>query len=332
MKYEKVVLLTGGAGFIGSAFLLLFVLKYENWLFINLDKLTYAGTLSNLTEVNNKKNYIFIKGDIADKKLVKNIFREYSVDFVLNFAAESHVDKSIVDSESFINTNILGTANLLNISLNYWLNLEGKKKLSFRFIQISTDEVYGYLLQGDAVFTEESVIRPSSPYSASKASADMLCYSYYITYEFPVIITRSSNNYGNNQHREKLIPTIINKLIMDQKVPLYGNGKNIRDWIHVHDNCYAIEMILNKGMSGQVYNIGANNEINNTDIVYKISKILGKDRDCIEFVGDRPGHDFRYGVNNNKLRSLGWVPVIDFDSGLEDVINHYERKIKNQSF
>lgn len=304
------ILVTGGAGFIGSNFIHYMLKKYD-YKIINLDKLTYAGNLENLKSIKNNKNYSFIKGDICDKNLVSNILKD--CDTVINFAAESHVDRSIETPEIFLQTNVQGTLNLLNCAL---------KKGIQKFIQISTDEVYGSIKEG--YFTESTPISPNSPYSASKASADLFALAYFKTYGLPVIITRCSNNYGPYQYPEKLIPFFISRLLENKKVPLYGDGGNIRDWLYVEDHCRGIDLALHKGKIGEVYNIGGHNEKTNLEITKIILKKLGKDENLIEFVKDRPGHDRRYAISNDKIKTeLGFEPQYSFDEGINATIEWY---------
>jgi len=306
------LLITGGAGFIGSNFIRYIFDKYPEYQIINLDKLTYAGNLENLSDISGNSNYSFVKGDITDRKLVDELASK--VDVIINFAAETHVDRSIDDPIPFITTNIIGTQVLMESALKY------KHK---KYIQISTDEVYGDIMEGE--FDENSLIKPSSPYSASKASADMLVLSYFRTYKLPAIITRCSNNYGKYQYPEKLIPFFVKKLISGGNVPLYGNGSNVRDWLHVTDHCSAIDLVLHKGKIGEVYNIGANNEHSNIEITKKILDILGLSYDKIDFVTDRQGHDARYAIDASKIKdSLGWKALIDFDDEFRDTVRWYQ--------
>ena len=332
--FKETILVTGGAGFIGSNFLNYMVKKYPDIFFINLDKLTYAGNLENLKSIENSENYKFIKGDIADKNLIDSIFKKFSPEKVVNFAAESHVDRSILDPEIFIKSNILGTYNLLEIARRYWNN--NKKKL---FIHVSTDEVYGSLGE-EGYFYENTPYAPNSPYSASKASADFLVRAYNKTFGLPAIITNCSNNYGPYQFPEKLIPLMIINALNSKKLPIYGDGKNVRDWLFVLDHCKAIEIVLFKGKSGEKYNIGGNNEWENIKIVKKICSILQKKKengelknfknlpekfeDLITFVKDRPGHDRRYAICSEKIKKeLGWTPETDFETGLKITIDWY---------
>ncbi len=304
------VLITGGAGFIGSNFIKYYIKQHREDEIVNLDLLTYAGNLDNLKDIEHNPRYKFIKGDICDCDIVKRAMQGCSA--VLNFAAESHVDRSINDTASFIRTNIIGTHSLLEI---------GKELDVKKFLQISTDEVYGSIEKG--VFTEKSLLNPSSPYSASKASADIICISYFKTYKMPIVITRSSNNYGSCQYPEKIIPLFITNILKNKKVPLYGDGLNIRDWLYVEDNCSAIDLVLHKGEDGQTYNVASGIEMTNLELCSKILKAMNKTKDCIEFVQDRPGHDRRYAVDAGKIKSLGWKPRVDFEEGLIKTIEWY---------
>ena len=305
------ILVTGGAGFIGSCFIRHIFNKYPDYKIINLDALTYCGSLDNLKDITSS-NYEFVRGNICDKKLVRELMPQ--VDCVINFAAESHVDNSLTNPEIFVDTNVKGTLNLLQASL------ETKVK---KYIQISTDEVYGSLGY-DGYFTEESPLAPNSPYSASKAGADLLVRAYNKTYGLPAIITRCSNNYGPYQYPEKLIPFFIKKLINGEKVPVYGDGMNVRDWIYVYDHCNAVDTVLHKGKIGEIYNIGAHREKTNIDIVRLILKALHKGEDYIEYVADRPGHDKRYAICSDKITSeLGWKPKVTFEEGISSTISWY---------
>lgn len=321
------ILITGGAGFIGSNFIKYMVSKY-NYRFIVLDKLTYAGNINNLTEIINNNKIHFVKGDITNSELVYKVFKQFDINIVINFAAESHVDRSINDPETFITTNIIGTQTLLKVANDMWLLDSSKKndinyKIGTKFIQISTDEVYG-TLSSSGFFTELSNLSPNSPYSASKASADLLVRAYSQTYGLPVNITRCSNNYGPHQFPEKLIPLVINNALKGKGIPIYGDGKQVRDWLHVEDHCRAIDIVLHKGQEGEVYNIGGNNEKTNIDIVRYILKFLGIDENIIEFVDDRLGHDRRYAINNKKIsEDLDWHPIYTFNQGLDMTINWY---------
>jgi len=301
------ILVTGGAGFIGSNFVHYLIDKYP-YKIIVLDKLTYAGNLDNLSDI--RKGIIFIKGDICDRKVVSRAMR--GCDIVLNFAAETHVDRSIIDAGVFVRTDILGTYTLLE---------EAKKQGIKRFIQISTDEVYGSIEIGS--FTEESPLLPNSPYAASKAGADLLCRSYFKTYNFPVLITRSSNNYGPYQHPEKFIPVVILNALENKPIPVYGDGRNVRDWIYVEDNCQAIDIVMQKGEPGEIYNIGGGNERKNIETCKLILREIGKGEELISFVKDRPGHDRRYSVSSDKIKKLGWEPRTSFEEGLSKTIKWY---------
>lgn len=308
----KTVLVTGGAGFIGSCFIRHILKKYPECKVINLDALTYCGNLENLKDVENNPNYQFIRGNICDKKLVRNIIK--GCNYVVNFAAESHVDNSIKRPEIFVETNVMGTLNLLQASIESDIE---------RYLQVSTDEVYG-TLEETGYFYETSPIQPNSPYSASKASADLLVRAYHETYGLPVLITRCSNNYGPYQYPEKLIPFFISKLLNGEKVPVYGDGMNVRDWLYVYDHCEAIDRVLHSGKIGDVYNIGGHNEKTNLEITKLILDAMGKDEDSIEFVEDRLGHDKRYAISNNKISSqLDWQPSITFEEGIKLTIDWY---------
>lgn len=304
------ILVTGGAGFIGSNFIRYILNKHSDYKVINLDKLTYSGNLNNLKDVRESKNYRFIKADICNKKAVDTAVK--CSDFVVNFAAESHVDRSIKNSAEFIRTNIDGTRSLLDAARRHRID---------RFIHISTDECYGDIRGGFS--GEDDRLLPNSPYAASKAAADLLCRSYFKTYGLPVVITRSSNNFGPYQYPEKVIPLFITNAIENKPLPLYGDGKNIRDWIYVVDNCSAIDFILHKGRPGQVYNIGGDSQLRNIAISKQILKLLGKDNSMISFVKDRPGHDRRYALSSKKIESLGWKREYDFEEALESTVKWY---------
>lgn len=309
------ILVTGGAGFIGSNFIRYLLREHPDWHIINLDKLTYAGNLENLEDVADNPRYRFVHADIADRELVHHLFQKERFELVANLAAESHVDRSILDPAPFMETNVKGTQVLLEAARRY-----GVKK----FLQVSTDEVYGSLGPDDPPFTEESPIQPNSPYSASKAAADLVARAYYITYGLPVVITRCSNNYGPFQHAEKFLPTVILNALADKPIPVYGDGLNVRDWIHVDDHCRALDLVLQKGKVGEVYNVGANNEHSNLDIAKTILQLMGKPESLITFVQDRPGHDRRYAVNAQKIhRQLGWGRSVIFTEGLARLIQWY---------
>jgi len=310
------IIVTGGAGFIGSNFVK-YILENYNYKIFNFDKLTYAGNLENLSDIENHPDYKFIKGDICDKEFVESTIKKYKIDTIINFAAESHVDRSILGSREFMVTNVLGTQVLLDAVKNFGLE---------KYLQVSTDEVYGSLPEDrkDLLFTEKTPVTTNSPYSASKASADLLCNSYFHTHKIPVLITRCSNNYGPYQFPEKLIPLMIAKALDNEKLPVYGDGKNVRDWLFVEDHCSAICEVLHKGKLGEIYNIGGNNEWYNIDIVKLILKLLAKGEDHITYVKDRPGHDRRYAIDSTKImKELGWKPNYQFAEGIEKTINWY---------
>jgi dTDP-glucose 4,6-dehydratase len=301
---------TGGAGFIGSNFVRYMLAEHEDVHIVNLDKLTYAGNLENLRGVDDDPRYTFVQGDICDAAAVGEALR--GADAVVNFAAETHVDRSISGPQDFISTDVLGTHTLL----------EAVRRLRIpRFLQISTDEVYGSIEEG--AFTEESDLDPSSPYSASKAGADLLVLAYHRTFGTPVLITRSSNNYGPYQYPEKIVPLFITNAIDELQLPVYGDGLNVRDWLYVEDNCAGIDLVLQKGMPGQVYNIGGGNEVQNLTITHQILELLGKGEEFIRFVTDRPGHDRRYAIDCAKLRALGWRPGVAFETGLARTVEWY---------
>ena len=314
----KKILITGGAGFIGANFVHYILNKYDDYKVFNLDKLTYAANLDNLSSIVNNNNYIFIKGDICNKEFIENLFKKENFDIVVNFAAESHVDRSISDPSIFINTNVVGTQILLDACKKYNVS---------RFHQVSTDEVYGDLPldRSDLLFNENNNINPSSPYSASKASADLIVKAYYKTFNLPVTISRCSNNYGKFQHEEKLIPLMIKRALNNDKLPVYGNGLNVRDWLHVYDHCSAIDLIIHEGKVGEIYNVGGNNEKSNIEIVKEILATLGKSEELIYYVKDRKGHDLRYAINSLKLQNeLNWKPKYSLDEGLKETINWYK--------
>lgn len=323
------ILVTGGAGFIGSNFVR-HMLSRHNYTIVNLDSLTYAGNLQNLKDIERTERYHFVKGDIRNRELLTKLFHQFDIQAVIHFAAESHVDKSIDDPEIFINTNVLGTQALLDTAKQYWKINESDKyctdyKENVKFIQISTDEVYGTLGK-EGYFTEETPLSPNSPYSASKASADLMARAYYETYKLPVVTTRCSNNYGPYQYPEKLVPLMIRHAINDIPLPVYGDGKQVRDWLHVEDHCSAIDTVLHKGRIGEVYNIGGNNEKENIEIVRTILCYLNKSEDLIENVQDRLGHDRRYAIDNSKItRELGWTPSYSFNQGIEMTIEWYKQ-------
>lgn len=311
------ILVTGGAGFIGSNFVHHMVGKYPDDQIINLDLLTYAGNLENLKAVEDKPNYKFVRGDIADRGFIMELFDRERPDIVVNFAAESHVDRSITDPGVFVRTNVMGTQVLLDAAKEYGVQ---------RYHQVSTDEVYGDLPldRPDLFFHEDTPLHTSSPYSSSKASADLFVLAYHRTYGLPVSISRCSNNYGPYHFPEKLIPLIISRALADEKLPVYGKGENVRDWLHVSDHCEAIDLIIHQGKVGEVYNVGGHNEKTNLEVVKTILKALDKPESLIEFVTDRPGHDLRYAIDPTKLETeLGWKPKYTFDTGIRQTIDWY---------
>ncbi len=331
----KTILVTGGAGFIGANFIPYFVKKYSDYKIINLDKLTYAGDIQNLSEIRENGNYEFVKGDICNRELVEYLFEKHDIRGVIHFAAESHVDNSISGPEVFIKTNVNGTFTLLDVARNYWMDAPFKYKKEYegsRFHHISTDEVYGTL--GDAgLFCEDTPYAPNSPYSSSKASSDLLVRAYYHTYGMDVTTSNCSNNYGPKQHNEKLIPTIIRKALAEENIPIYGDGRNIRDWLYVRDHCTGIDLVYHIGKSGETYNIGGRNERDNLFIVSHICSVLDYKRprndgssykDLISFVKDRAGHDRRYAIDANKIETeLGWKAQENFETGIIKTIDWY---------
>lgn len=324
---KRTVLITGGAGFIGSHVVRRFVRNYPEYLIVNADKLTYAGNLENLTDIENENNYRFEKTDIVEKQAVLDLFDRYNFDGIVHLAAESHVDRSITSPDEFVFTNIIGTVNLLNAARNKWnKSYEGKL-----FYHISTDEVFGSLGK-EGRFTEKTPYDPRSPYSASKASSDHMVRAYHHTFGLPAVISNCSNNYGPNQFPEKLIPLVINNLKNNKPVPVYGKGENIRDWLYVEDHASAIDLIFHKGTSGTTYNIGGNNEWKNIDLIHllcrlmdtKLNRAAGESEKLITFVTDRPGHDMRYAIDSSKLqKELGWSPIPEFAAGLEKTVDWY---------
>jgi dTDP-glucose 4,6-dehydratase len=321
------LLVTGGAGFIGSNFIHHILTEHPEWQVTNLDKLTYAGNLENLQDVENSPKYHFVKGDITDRTLISNLLQE-GADVVVNFAAESHVDRSILDASPFTETNIKGTQVLLDGACRHKVG---------KFIQVSTDEVYGSIDHGS--FTEASPLKPNSPYAASKAAADLLCHAYFKTYHLPVIITRCSNNFGPYQFPEKLIPLAVTNALENRKVPIYGDGLNVRDWIYVLDHCRALELVIHKGQPGEIYNLAASQEKTNLELIHRLLEIMGKPRSLITFVNDRPGHDRRYALDASKIiRELGWKPAYFFEETLPATVSWYQkcetwwRKIKSGDY
>lgn len=335
----EVILITGGAGFIGSNFIPFFLKNHPTKQVVNLDKLTYAGDLSNLKEIENHENYVFVEGDICDRGLVESLFQKYNIKGVINFAAESHVDNSITNPDTFIRTNVFGTFNLIDVARNHWMNAPHQYKNDYkdcRFHHVSTDEVYGTLGE-TGLFTEETPYAPNSPYSASKASSDFVVRSYFHTYGMNVVTTNCSNNYGPKQHNEKLIPTIIRKCLSEEPIPIYGDGKNIRDWLYVLDHCKGIDLAYKNGVASETYNIGGRNERNNLYIATIICELLDETKprttsykELITYVTDRPGHDFRYAIDASKIESeLGWKADENFESGIKKTIDWYIQKYSN---
>lgn len=320
----KTYLVTGCAGFIGSNFVHYMLEKYEDIRLINLDKLTYAGNLENLQDIEDDARHIFVQGDICDKALVTDLIAKYDPDYVINFAAESHVDRSIKNPEIFVESNVLGTVNLLQCCKDAWYDAAAKTwKEGKKYLQVSTDEVYG-ALGAEGYFMETTPLCPHSPYSASKASADMFVKAFHDTYGMPMNITRCSNNYGPYQFPEKLIPLMISRALADQSLPVYGTGENVRDWLHVEDHCAAIDLVMRKGQEGEIYNVGGHNERTNLEVVKTILRALGKPESLITYVKDRPGHDRRYAIDPGKIhRDLGWLPTISFDQGIQSTIRWY---------
>ena len=322
------ILVTGGAGFIGSNFIKMMLKKHPDYQIINIDALTYAGNLENLVEIADQPNYTFIRADIRDREKIDQVFSHYSIDAVVNFAAESHVDRSIVEPEVFLTTNIIGTQVLLDAAKKIWKRKPDDKyckeyRPGVKFLQVSTDEVYGALGE-TGMFVETMPLLPNSPYSASKASADLIVRAYNETFGLPVNITRCSNNYGPYQFPEKLIPLMINNCLEYKELPIYGDGMQIRDWLHVSDHCSAIDTVLHKGKIGEIYNIGGNCEKANIEIVKLIIRTLGKSESLLRFVQDRPGHDRRYAIDNTKITTeLGWTPAYTFQQGMEETIEWY---------
>lgn len=328
MNFEKTILITGGAGFIGSHVVRLFVNKYPQYQIVNLDKLTYAGNLENLKDIDSNPNYKFEHGDIVDENYINELFGKYSFDGVIHLAAESHVDRSITDPMAFVKTNVIGTCNLLNSAKNAWIgNFEGK-----RFYHVSTDEVYGELHDPSEFFVETTSYDPRSPYSASKASSDHFVRAYHNTYGLPIVVSNCSNNYGPNHFPEKLIPLMINNIKNGKPLPVYGKGENVRDWLFVKDHARAIDNIYHEGRNGETYNIGGNNEWKNLDLVHllcdlmdsRLGKEVGTSRNLITYVTDRAGHDLRYAIDATKLMNeLGWEPSVTFEQGLAQTVDWY---------
>jgi dTDP-glucose 4,6-dehydratase len=325
---SKKILITGGAGFIGSHVVRLFVTKYPDYQIFNLDKLTYAGNLANLQDIEHKSNYHFLKGDICDQSYIENLFVQHNFDGVIHLAAESHVDRSITDPMAFVTTNVIGTVNLLNVAKNHWKgNFAGK-----RFYHVSTDEVYGSLHDPDTFFLEDTAYDPKSPYSASKAASDHFVRAYHNTYGMPIVLSNCSNNYGPNHFPEKLIPLMIHNILQNKPLPVYGKGENVRDWLYVKDHARAIDTIYHNGKDGETYNIGGFNEWTNIDLVHLLCKVMDKKLDrtpgssasLITYVTDRAGHDLRYAIDAHKLMNeLGWEPSLQFEEGLELTVDWF---------
>jgi len=317
------LLITGGCGFIGSNFIHYMAERRPECNIINLDKLTYSGNQDNLKGLNDSSHYRFVQGDIRDEELVTSLFRENDVQAVIHFAAESHVDRSILNAKEFVRTNVEGTHVLLETATHYWRERLSNDP-SFRFVHISTDEIYGTLGQY-GLFREDNPLKPNSPYSATKAGADLLARAYFETYELPVLIVRPSNNYGPYQYPEKFIPLMIANLMEDRRVPIYGKGLNVRDWIFVTDTCQAISAIFEKGKPGQAYNVGGESEKRNIDVAQDLLHLFNKDESSLEFVTDRPGHDLRYALDNAKIRTeLKWAPVTKFEKGIRETVAWYQ--------
>jgi dTDP-glucose 4,6-dehydratase len=335
----QTILITGGAGFIGANFVLYFLENNKDHHIVNIDKLTYAGDFRNLTALESHARHTFIQGDICDRALINSLFSKYDFNGVIHFAAESHVDNSITNPDTFVQTNIFGTFNVLDAARNYWMEAPQQYKTAYkncRFHHISTDEVYGTLGK-KGLFTEKTPYAPNSPYSASKASSDFMVRSYFHTYGMNVVTTNCSNNYGPKQHDEKLIPTIIRKALSGEKIPIYGDGQNIRDWLYVSDHCRGIELVYKNGRNGETYNIGGNNERNNLYIANVICEMLDKIspkqkqyKEQISFVTDRVGHDFRYAIDASKIENeLGWKAQENFESGIKKTVQWYVNKYQN---
>lgn len=325
-KVKKTILITGGCGFIGSNFIQYMRGAHPDCKLINLDTLTYSGNLENLKGLNGDTHYLFLRGDITDEQLLSRLFQEYSVEAVVHFAAETHVDRSILSARPFAHTNVVGTCVLLEAARHHWTGPLAKDP-SFRFVHISTDEVYGTLGK-DGLFTEESPLRPNSPYSASKTGADLLVRSYFETYGLPVLIARPSNNYGPYQYPEKFIPLMITNLMEGMTIPVYGRGENISDWIYVTNTCAAIDHMLQQGTPGEAYNVGGESEKRNIDLAREILSLFHKGDECLTFVQDRPGHDFRYALDNSKIKTaLGWTQTVSLQEGIERTVNWYRENV-----
>lgn len=323
----KAIIVTGGAGFIGSNYIKHFLQLNKNYLVINYDKLTYAGNIDNVKELKKHPMYYFVRGDICNQKHFSKIIKDYDPDFVVNFAAESHVDRSISNPSIFGRSNVMGTLNILTCLKEHWQKIDYKNK---RFLQISTDEVYGSIENKDDTFTENSNLLPNSPYSASKAGADLIVRAFVKTFGFPAVITRCCNNYGSNQNYEKFIPSCIRKALNDEPIPIYGDGTNIREWIHVNDHCAAITKVLFDGNPGEVYNIGSGEEVSNMEMARLILKQLGKEPEAIVKIADRPGHDWRYALDSSKIKNqLCWKCSYHLDEGINNTIRWYKAQVND---
>jgi dTDP-glucose 4,6-dehydratase len=323
MSDSKTILVTGGLGFIGSNFIRLYHLAHPEDRLVNLDKLTYSANPENLKDLGSEPWYQFVEGDILDEALLDQLVSRVPIRSVVHFAAESHVDRSIRGSKEFIQTNVLGTHTLLEVFKRYWVE-QVEKADDFRFLHVSTDEVYG-ALGAEGIFTEETPFRPNSPYSASKASGDLLARAYFETFRFPVLIARPSNNYGPYQFPEKFIPLMVTNLLEGEPVPVYGRGENVRDWLFVEDACRAIDRILSTGRIGEAYNVGGESERKNIEVAREVLKTLGRGEEWLHYVTDRPGHDLRYALSNEKIRrEIGWRPTVDFSAGLAQTVQWYQ--------
>ena len=331
MYKAKNILVTGAAGFIGSNYVRMMLSRYNDVKIVSYDKLTYAGSMDNLVNLDNQQNHTFVTGDICDELLVADTLRKYNIDTIVHFAAESHVDNSIANPKVFLETNVIGTFNLLDCAKKYWLDELGLDETNCKFHHVSTDEVYGTLGKDDSPFTEDKAYEPNSPYSASKAGSDHIARAYFHTYKLPVTISNCSNNYGPYQHTEKLIPVVIKSCIEQKSIPVYGDGSNIRDWLYVENHCDAIQCVIEKGVLGEVYNIGGINEIDNLTLIHTICKLMdgykpeyAPHKDLISFVEDRKGHDWRYAIDNSKIQNeLGWKPSQDFERMFKQTIEFY---------
>ena len=327
----KNILVTGAAGFIGSNYVRMMLSRYDDIKIVSYDKLTYAGSMDNLANLDNQQNHVFVEGDICDEQLVADTLRKHNIDTIVHFAAESHVDNSIANPKVFLETNVIGTFNLLDCAKKYWLDEKGLDETNCKFHHVSTDEVYGTLSKDDPAFTEDKAYEPNSPYSASKAGSDHIARAYFHTYKLPVTISNCSNNYGPYQHPEKFIPVVIKSCIEQKSIPVYGDGSNIRDWLYVENHCDAIRCVIEKGVLGEVYNVGGINEIDNLTLINTICKLMDEYKPeyaphnkLISFVEDRKGHDWRYAIDNGKIQSeLDWKPSQDFERMFKQTIEFY---------